>query len=97
VGFYTDDAILFPPKGEPIRGREAIRAYWTRTPDSRILEHSIQTELAAISGDLLTEHGRLSLTSQAGEKLSERGSANFISVWRRSADGLWRKHLDSWW
>ena len=33
VDFYTDDAILFPPKGEPVRGRDAIRAYWSRTPN----------------------------------------------------------------
>ena len=97
VDFYTDDAILFPPKGEPIRGRDAIRSYWSRTPDRRILEHSIQVERADLSGDLLAEHGRFSLTSRAGENEPERSSANFISVWRRGADGLWRKHLDSWW
>ena len=97
VGFYTDDAILFPPKGEPIRGRDAIRAYWSRTSERRIMEHSIQTERADLSGDLLAEHGRFSLASQSGGSAPERGSANFISVWRRGADGIWRKHLDSWW
>ena len=97
VDLYTDDAILFPPKGEPIKGREPIRAYWSRTPDRRILEHSIQTERADMSGDLLVEHGRFSLTSKSADKATERGSATFISVWKRGADGLWRKHLDSWW
>ena len=97
VDLYTDDAILFPPKGEPIRGRDAIREYWSRTPDRRILEHSIETERADMSGDLLAEHGRFSLTSQSGENAPGRNMANFISVYRRGADGLWRKHLDSWW
>jgi uncharacterized protein (TIGR02246 family) len=97
VNIYTEDAILFPPKGEPIRGRDAIRAYWTRTADRRILEHSIQTERADMSGDLLAEHGKFSLTYQSGSNAPERSPANFILVWKRGADGIWRKHLDSWW
>lgn len=73
VDIYTEDAIMFPPKGEPIKGRDAIREYWSRTPDRRILEHSIQVERADMSGDLLAEHGRFSITSQAGENPPERG------------------------
>jgi uncharacterized protein (TIGR02246 family) len=96
VNIYTDDAILFPPKGEPIKGREAIRAFWTRTADRRILEHSIKTERADMSGDLLTEHGRFTAVFQSGGNTPERSSANFISVWKRGADGIWRKHLDCW-
>jgi uncharacterized protein (TIGR02246 family) len=97
VSIYTEDAILFPPKGEPIRGHDAIRRYWTRTADRRILEHSIQTERADVSGDLLAEHGKFSLTYQSANNAPERSSSNFISVWKRGADGIWRKHLDSWW
>ncbi len=97
VYIYTEDAILFPPKGEPIKGRDAIRAFWTRTADRRILEHSIQTERADMSGDLLAEHGKFSLTYQLGSNAPEQTTSNFISVWKRGADGIWRKHLDSWW
>jgi ketosteroid isomerase-like protein len=97
VALYTEDAILFPPKGDPIRGREAIRTYWTRTPDRRILEHSIQTERADISGDLLVEHGKFSLTFQSGTDAPASGTSNFISAYRRGPDGIWRKYLDSWW
>ena len=97
VALYTEDAILFPPKGDPIRGRDAIHTYWTRTPDRRILEHSIQTERADISGDLLVEHGKFSLTFQSGTDAPASGTSSFISAYRRGPDGIWRKHLDSWW
>src|SRR5687767_15031339 len=97
VALYTEDAILFPPKGDPIRGRDAIRTYWSRTPDRRILEHSIQTERADMSGDLLVEHGKFSLTYQAGNDAPASGTSNFITAYRRGPDGIWRKHLDSWW
>lgn len=97
VTLYTEDAILFPPKGDPIRGRDAIRTYWSRTPARRISEHSIQTERVDMSGDLLVEHGKFSLTFQSGDKAPESGTSNFISAYRRGHDGVWRKHLDSWW
>lgn len=86
VGLYTDDAILFPPKGDPIKGRDAIRNYWTRASNRKLLEHSIETERSDASGDLLVEHGRFSLISQSGENPPEPGSANFISVWKRGSD-----------
>ena len=97
VNLYTEDAILFPPKGEPIRGHDAIRAFWTRTPDRQLLEHTIETERADISGDLLVEHGRFSIVSRSGQNPPERGTARFISSWKRGPDGTWRKSLDSWW
>ena len=50
--FYTVDTVVFPPKGPAIRGREAVREYWSRTPDRRILRHTIATERADIDGDL---------------------------------------------
>lgn len=97
TAIYTNDAILFPPKGEPVKGSEAIRAYWTRPSTNRILGHSVKTERAEMSGDLLVEHGYFTLSHQSGSNRAESGSAKFISVWKKGSDGIWRKHLDSWW
>ena len=94
---YTEETILFPPRGAPIRGRSAVQEYWTRTPDRRILAHRVVPERIDASDDLVAEHGRFHLTSQVGAAPPVADSATYISVWRRDADGVWRKHLDSWW
>lgn len=95
--FYTEDTIVFPPRGEPIRGRAAIRAYWTRSPDRRILAHTIRPERIEVGGDLVAEHGSFDLTWQTGDTAPQQGSSTYVSVWKRGADGVWRKYLDSWW
>ncbi|HXG71768.1 MAG TPA: DUF4440 domain-containing protein [Gemmatimonadaceae bacterium] len=99
AAFYTDSTILFPPKGDPIRGRDAIRQYWTRSPDRKILAHAIRIERVDVgtSADLAADHGRVELTAQQGGAEPTVFRLTYISVWRREADGQWRKHLDSWW
>lgn len=94
---YSEDAILFPPKGDPIEGRDAIRKYWSRTPDRRTLSHSIAVDAAELSGNLLVEYGRVTLITQIDGKPPETITLRYISAWRRDSDAVWRKRLDSWW
>ena len=96
AAFYADDTIVFPPRGDPIRGAAAITAYWTRSPDRRILVHSAIADRIDVSGNLATEYGRLRTVSQVAGSDPVEGSATYVSVWRR-VDGRWRKGLDTWW
>lgn len=96
VALYTDDATLFPP-GEPIiKGKEQIKGYWSRTADRRVLKHHVTVEHAEQSGDLLFEYGTFTGTFER-KGVAKEATARYISVWRREADGSWRKHLDTWW
>src|SRR5688572_13934749 len=74
VSFYTEDTVVFPPRGDPIRGERAIRAYWTRSPERRIISHSAVAERIHVSGDLATEHGQLRIVSQAGGSAPAEGN-----------------------
>lgn len=38
ISFYTDDAVIFPGNSDLIKGKEAIRKYWT-LPQGRIVSH----------------------------------------------------------
>lgn len=95
--FYTETSTVFPPRGEPLRGRDAIRRYWTRPLENRILSHSIQIERLDVSSDLAAEHGRIVLNVQTGSAAPAEYAARYVSVWGRDRDGCWRKHLDTWW
>lgn len=97
TGLYSEDAILFPPRGEPIKGRAAVRAYWTRSPDRRILKHRVVPGRIEVDQVLATEYGHFEMTSVVGDGPPTEGRANYISVWKRDQAGQWRKHLDSWW
>ena len=94
--FYATDAVVFPPRGEPLRGRAALIAYWTRPAERRLLAHSAIAERIDVSGDLATEWGTLSITSQAGDAAPAQDRATYISIWTREA-GVWRKQMDTWW
>ena len=97
AALYSEDAILFPPRGEPIKGRDAVRAYWTRTPDRRISKHKVFPAGIEIDRVLATEYGHFELTSVVGDGPPTEVRAHYISVWKRDAAGNWRKHLDCWW
>jgi ketosteroid isomerase-like protein len=95
--FYSLETVVFPPRGEPLRGREALRRYWTRTPDRRILAHIVMPERVDVDQNLATEHGWFRVTSQRDSGNAVVDSARYVSIWKRDADGEWRKHLDNWW
>jgi ketosteroid isomerase-like protein len=95
--FYAPETVVFPPRGDPLRGREALRRYWTRTPDRKILTHVVTPERIDVDRSLATEHGWFKLTFQRGDSVPSLDSARYVSIWVRGSDGAWRKHLDNWW
>lgn len=95
--FYTQETVVFPPRGDPLRGRESLRRYWTRAPEQKVLNHVVTPERIDVDRSLATEHGWFKLTFQRGDALPAVDSARYVSIWIRGADGKWRKHLDNWW
>ena len=93
--FYAIDAVVFPPRGEPLRGREAQSTYWS-SRERLFLTHSTTAERVDVSGDLATEWGTLTITSKQGSAAAAEGRATYISIWTKR-DGVWRKQMDTWW
>jgi ketosteroid isomerase-like protein len=94
--FYAHDTVVFPPRGETMRGRAAQVTHWTRPPHRQILAHSVIAERIDVSGDLATEWGTLRVTFKEGDAAAAETISKYISVWTRN-DGVWRKQMDSWW
>lgn len=94
--FYADDTVVFPPRGDPMRGRAALAAYWSRPAERRMLAHSATAERVDVSADLATEWGTLAITTQQGSAAPVQSKANYISIWTRRG-GVWRKQMDTWW
>jgi ketosteroid isomerase-like protein len=93
--FYAIDTVVFPPRGEPLRGRQAQVTYWG-SRDREFLKHSAIADRIDVSGDLATEWGTLTVTTKKGDAAPVEGKATYVSIWTRR-DGVWRKQMDTWW
>jgi ketosteroid isomerase-like protein len=89
--YYTDDARLIGPRGQEIRGRAAIDAYWlgVRNPKSWRLE---AFDIGGSRNEAY-QFGRSTLVQEgtAGDRTSV---ADFVVIWKRGADGRLRMALD---
>ncbi len=94
--FYAHDTVVFPPRGETMRGRAAQVTHWTRPAHRQILAHSAIAERIDLSGDLATEWGTLRVTFKEGNAAATESASKYISIWTRQ-DGVWRKQMDTWW
>lgn len=72
--------------------REEIEALAARFSEAVVFPARID-----VDERLATEYGHFELTSVVGDAHPTEGRANYISVWQRDEQGIWRKHLDSWW
>ena len=91
--FYADDAVMMGPRGERVRGRAALDAYWQGVTNPR----RWRLDVFDVGGSLTEAYqlGRSTLTT--GTDGRERDSVtDFIVLWKRDAEGRWRIAVDMW-
>lgn len=94
---YVEDAVLVPPGGRMIAGRDSIRAFWTpRNPDFRTLAHSLTTDRLEVAGELAVEVGTWRQEGQLRDAEPRESAGRYLVVWRRQPDGVWKMQFDSW-
>ncbi len=91
AALYTDDAMLLPPGGEPIEGREAIQAFWQTAVESGT-QAALKTSELEIHGDLATEVGSYVDTGADGAHVDH---GKYMVMWKK-VDGNWKLHRDIW-
>jgi len=96
AALYTQDAIVLPPDGEMVKGRQAIGEFWKATSKSGVKSAKLTTVDVGRSGDIAYEVGTVLLTVQPEGKEPATASAKYLVVWKRQADGSWRLHRDIW-
>ena len=96
AALYTPDAIVFPPDSEPVRGNEAIGAFWKATRDSGVQSAVLTTLEVGRSGDVVHETGKVTLTIKPEGKEPMTAMSKYVVVWKRQPDGAWKMHWDIW-
>jgi ketosteroid isomerase-like protein len=93
---YTDDARLMAPSAELLAGRPSIARFWQAGIDAGVDSIELHAvDLVIESDDTAHEIGRyvLRLTSPSGEAVVDRG--RYMLVYRREADGAWRRAAET--
>ena len=97
VSYHSDDASLFYANRPIMTGKEAIRAYWTKSLAAPGLSLSIQTVKVEVarSGDLAYTHGTYTGSSEGpkGQPVAHQGK--YLVVYRKGSDGIWKVVADS--
>ena len=90
---YADDAAIANPDSELVSGKQAIAEAvqgFASDPNLRVEFRSDRVQVAA-SGDLAYTRGRYTMTmTNPATKAPLTTKGNYLTVWRKQADGSWK-------
>jgi uncharacterized protein (TIGR02246 family) len=88
---YTVDAIVMPPDGPFVKGREHIGQFWVSAIQQMgAKDVRLNTLDVEVAGDTAYEVGEAVITLASGSM-----TAKYVVVWKRTG-GQWRLHWDIW-
>lgn len=91
LDFFSDDAIAFAP--DPISAKERLRSRPAQPPSVQELKWEPRTGDVASSGDVGWLTGPAIFLNRAAARPAPQHS-NYLSIWRKQPDGLWRVFID---
>ena len=94
ASLYSEDAALFPPKGERIDGRSAIQTFWQGAIDSGMKIDDLHAIEVDSRGDIAGEVG-VFILSVPGDSGATKIPGKYIVIWKRSGH-TWQLHRDIW-
>jgi uncharacterized protein (TIGR02246 family) len=96
--YYTADAVLLPPKGATMTGREAIRAHYGEAFQALTLSMSATIDEIRGAGDWAVVRGQVkgTITEKASGDRKQAHDRFLAIADRDSEDGRWRFSRLSW-
>jgi uncharacterized protein (TIGR02246 family) len=98
VALYADDAIVLPPGGEPVAGREHIRKFYeTYYADPfQLLSEDFSSTSLVLCGDLAVNTAVYSGQIERGEKGRIHFMGKNLVIWKQDKRGSWKIFRDMW-
>jgi ketosteroid isomerase-like protein len=96
TALYTPDAVIFPGGRPMMKGREAIRAYWTLPANVKMVDHKTTADSIVIVGNTAYDYGTFRSQSSRDGQLGNVGYGKYVIVWQKQPDGRWLMYLDIW-
>ena len=94
--FYTENAVLMPPGGPRVFGRDNAEATWTAMISSGLKELTLSTVEVMGSGNTICEIGEYVIRMEPRGRRAYSEEGKYHMVWRRNSAGAWRIHVDIW-
>ena len=90
--FWTEDAVIYPPVGPAVEGIEAIREFVqrNRAREGFAIGWSPTGAEVSSAADVGYTFGSWRRTAPGPDGTPVSSSGNYVSLWRKQADGSWR-------
>ena len=86
---YTEDAVLLNPGQDMIQGKQDIKEYYSSVLQRGGRDKVLSTLDFYPSGDIAYEIGLVGASHDAL-------NIKYVVIWKRTADGSWKIHVDIW-
>ena len=96
VALYTPDGVILPPGRAASSGPAALTRYWTQAPGHRVLEHRATPDSIVVVGPVAYDWGVYRVRTQDPAGATRETHGKYVIVWRETAPGTWRIHVDMW-
>lgn len=91
LDLVADDVVWLPPRGEPLTGRNAFRAWLEPFFSKYDYEFAVEPVQVRTFDGWCAEVGRFRTTLSAGMGSEPQShSGTYFVLWRLDADGVWR-------
>ena len=98
MSFVADEVVMMPPGEAPVRGKEALRAWYTAFLSQYRTSSLTLTQREVLVGEgFAVEMGSFEwglVPAGGGASVVDRGS--YMQVWKRQPDGQWRFAREVW-
>jgi ketosteroid isomerase-like protein len=96
--YWAEDAIVMPPGGAPIKGKNAIREMVTgssKIPGFKISWEPLSVHVSK-AGDMayMIEQNQITINDSLGKPITEYNKG--VTVWIKDAQGSWKNVVDMW-
>jgi uncharacterized protein (TIGR02246 family) len=95
ANLYTKDAIVLPPEGAMVVGRDAVRNAWKAAIDEGFSGVKIESIKVEVSGDIAVDVGHASMVMKSAGAPTTTVEVKFMAIWKKTR-GQWRIHRDMW-
>jgi uncharacterized protein (TIGR02246 family) len=89
--FYQDEAVVFPPGGDMVKGKQAIQSFWTETAKGIQIANVKVTDVRSLGPNAAREEGYATVKTK-GDNPQEM-LAKYVLVWEK-VGGIWK--IDSY-
>jgi uncharacterized protein (TIGR02246 family) len=90
---YKDDAVVFPPGGDMVKGKQAIQSFWTEAAKGIQIANFKVTDVRSLGPDAAREQGYAFIKTK-GDKPQEM-VGKYVVIWEK-VGGKWKLDSDIW-